>query len=40
MAVGGAILRVLIEKIFSWAGRKFFLGREQIFYRMGAIFLS
>ena len=32
---GGLILLLLIEKIFSWAGRKFFLGREQIFYRMG-----
>ena len=33
MSVRRAILRVLIEKIFSWAGRKFFLGREQFLAR-------
>jgi hypothetical protein len=35
--VGRALLRVLIEKIFSWAGRKFSLGREQFFYRQGGV---
>ena len=29
--MGRALLLLLIEKIFSWAGRKFSLGREQIF---------
>ena len=35
--MGRALLRVLIEKIFSWAGRKFSLGREQFFYRQGGV---
>ena len=35
--MGRALLRVLIEKIFSWAGRKFSLGREQFFYRQRGV---
>ena len=35
-----AFLLLLIEKIFSWAGRKFSLGREQIFAREGTISFS